>query len=210
MSQSPLRRRAAHIWHRQAADHYVEPEWVSARFFEMRNLTGTLLDPACGFGRIVRAANAAGLYAMGSDIEPRWQLDPAHDPEDEFRYAIADFLDGPWPPKARLWNTPDIIMSNPPFAHAQRFYDAAIARAGKRVVLLLPIARLCGIKTSAWLEKTPLRFVYPLGPRPSMPPGDYILAGKKPANGHTDYAWYEWELGYCGRPEIIPMRRGAS
>jgi hypothetical protein len=215
----PAKGRAGHIWPRHPDDWYVEEPWVSAALIARVGVAGPLLDPACGFGRIVRAALAAGISARGSDIVPRWRLAPKvgdpHSPSHERFYAVCDFLNGHWPPKRGIWSDPAVIMSNPPFRKVRAFYDAAIARA-EAVILLLPFTWYCGAGTSAWLETTPLRFVYPLGPRASMPPGDYLLAGHTAQGGRADYAWYEWHNGVTPvarggrRPQILALRRDPS
>ena len=212
----PAKARGAHIWKRHPDDWYVEESWQSEILFARVPVAGPLLDPAAGFGRIVRAALAAGITARGSDIVPRWRLAPrigdAHRPSHERLYAQCDFLNGHWPPKRGIWSSPRTIMSNPPFRKVRPFYEAAIARA-ETVILLLPMTWLCSAGTSAWLETTPLAVVYPLGPRGSMPPGDYLLAGNKPAGGRADHAWYEWRQGVKPvakggrRPQILALRR---
>jgi hypothetical protein len=212
----PAKGRAGHIWPRHRDDWYVEEAWQSACFFARVKVEGPLLDPACGSGRIVRAARAAGISARGSDIRPRWRqarrLGDPHHPSHERLYAVGDFLNGHWPPKRGIWSAPITIMSNPPFRKVRAFYAAAIARANT-VILLLPMTWLCGAGTSAWLETTPLACVYPLGPRGSMPPGDYLLAGNAACGGRADHAWFEWRnsttpVARGGRkPEIFAIRR---
>jgi hypothetical protein len=62
-----LRRpRHSHIFARDSAGHYVEPLWCSARLFEAESFGAPgaqILDPACGWGRIMQAARDAGLRA---------------------------------------------------------------------------------------------------------------------------------------------------
>jgi hypothetical protein len=214
--RSRRKARAAHIYKRHPDDWYVEESWVSAELFARADITGPLLDPAAGFGRVVRAAIAAGIPARGSDIKPRWRDAPRigdpHRDSHERLYAVCDFLNGHWPPKRGIWSDPEAIVSNPPFRKVRAFYTAAIARA-KTVIFLLPATWHCGAGTSAWLETTPHARVYPIGPRASMPPGDYLLAGHEAQGGRADYAWYEWRNGVTPvaqggrRPEIFALRR---
>jgi hypothetical protein len=56
-----------------------------------------------------------------------------------------------------------------------------------------------GHERTQWLKTTPLKKVLVLAPRPSMPPGELILAGQKPGGGRIDYIWGVWERGYDGR-----------
>jgi hypothetical protein len=204
--------RLTHDFPRHPDEWYVEERWCAERFLAIVRLEGALLDPSCGMGTIVHAARRAGLSARGSDLRPRWRTAPGYVPSFERLFAQADVLNGHWPPRRGIWTRPQIVMGNPPFRRVLPFYEAAMARAEERVVFLLPMTWLCGAQTSAWLETTPLACVYPLGPRPSMPPGEYLLAGKKPEGGRKDFAWYEWRKGFRprvrgGRPEIYPIRR---
>jgi hypothetical protein len=98
------------------------------------------------------------------------------------------------------------IVSNPPFGIADSFAVRALSLATK-VALLLPTKWMNGAKRGAWLETTPLRRVWLLAPRPSMPPGPVIEAGLKPGNGTVDFCWMVWERGYEGHSELRWLRR---
>jgi hypothetical protein len=181
----------AHIWARHPEDYYIEPEWCSRRLFEVEHFEGGIYDPACGCGRIVRSAAEAGYLAKGNDIVARaGGADP--------RY-LADFRGN----NCRS----DNIVSNPPFGIADDFARQALRLAIGKVALLLPTKWMNAAGRGAWLEKTPLARVHLLSPRPSMPPGPVIEAGIKPGNGTTDFAWFVWQRGYLGRPEIRFLRR---
>ena len=75
------------------------------------------------------------------------------------------------------------------------------------MALLLPANWIQGDKRSRWIEHTPLRRVWFISPRPSMPPGHIIAAGAKPGNGTTDYAWFVWQQDYDGPAEVRWLRR---
>lgn len=57
---------------------------------------------------------------------------------------------------------------------------------------------------------TPLRRVWMMTPRPSMPPGHVITAGGKITGGKMDYCWLVWEAGYEGEAEIKWLRRDGA
>jgi hypothetical protein len=109
------RLRSSHIWPRSTADWYVEPEWCSARPFDVETFVGSIHDPAAGMGRIVDAARAHGHHATAADLIDRG-----------FCFAIADFA---------LVTTPvDNIVVNPPFgrglqAARQTFAGSSSSRA---------------------------------------------------------------------------------
>ena len=72
------RPRRAHIFEHDAFGHYVEPLWCSARLFDAESFgspSARVLDPACGWGRILKAAQDAGYTPIGSDIIDR-RTDP--------------------------------------------------------------------------------------------------------------------------------------
>lgn len=198
MTDIHARERKSHIWDRHPDDWYVEDSWTSERLFASGALASckTVLDPACGLGRIVHSAAVAGFRAGGSDIAPRWREQPHLG-----IYRVADFIDGVWPTEknSRIWAEPDAIVSNPPFKHAEAFARLALQRARKVVALLLPTTWRHGDERSRWLETTPLAEVLDLCPRPSMPPGPVILAGEKPGGGTKDFSFFIWRIGHQGR-----------
>ena len=72
------------------------------------------------------------------------------------------------------------------------------------MALIFPAAR---VNAAHWMRETPLRRIYYLMPRPSMPPGHYIAAGKKPKSGRRDYCWMVFERGFNGSPEANWLHR---
>lgn len=192
-AEGAMRKLDAHLWQREVNEHYVEPEWCSARLFEEEPFTGLVHDPACGFGRIVASALAAGLSAHGSDIVVRSNL----------HAEPVDFL---------TWKgvTPNIV-TNPPFNIADKFALHALTIVVSKVAIVFPTARL---NAAHWLQGTPLRRVWMMTPRPSMPPGCVISHGvglhgepQKVGGGKMDYCWLVWERGHEGPAEIRWLRR---
>lgn len=182
-----LRERKSHIWRREEHEHYVEPEWVSRRLFEEERFSGSIYDPACGFGTIVRSAVAAGYKATGSDIVDRGGG------------FVLDFF--------RRQDAVDNIVSNPPFDVAKDFCKQALRLARLKVAFIFPTSRL---NAARWLMMMPLCRVWLLTPRPSMPPGDVIARGEKPGGGKTDYCWLVFEQQYCGQVTMQWLGRDAA
>ena len=187
----------AHLWVRHPDDYYIEPAWCSERLFAVEKFSGWIVDPACGSGRIIASAHAAGLPAYGTDKVKR---------SDRCDFT-QDFLSDNWFP---IPYRVDNMVSNPPFGVAQKFAETALERARKKVALLLPTAWVQGNKRSRWLATTPLRRVLFIAPRPSMPPGPVIEAGIEPGGGTMDYAWFIWHLGFDGKPELGWLWKGAA
>jgi hypothetical protein len=191
-------------WARHPEDYYVEEEWCDTRLFEAVPFTGTIVDPACGSGRIVRAARAArgngklngGTRVLGYDIVKR--CEECHD-------DVEDFLTSDY--------ETDNIVSNPPFKHCKKpdfaFVLKALATAENKVALLLPLPWMTGADKGRFLEQTPLEQVLILTPRPSMPPGPVIEAGENPGGGTEDFAWFIWNKKHKGPPTLGWLNRDA-
>lgn len=195
--RGPLRKRESNLWRRQADDWYVEPAWLGQRLFELERFAGDVCDPACGQGNISLAAEAHGYRVTAMDIAARGTMAP----------TIQDWLayDGP---------AFDNIVSNPPFklcddrkAKLYPFVEKCLAKAKSKVALVLPSNWIQGDERSRWLERSPLRRIYFITPRPSMPPGEVLEAGLAPGNGTTDYAVFVWLQGYDGEAGIRWLRR---
>lgn len=184
----------AHIWAKAEHEFYVEPSWTATRLLSMYMFHGPIHDPCCGLGTIPEAALSLGVEVTGADIrtENVWEF-AAHQEwqNDETVY--------------------DNIVTNPPFTPCNAipfpFVEWALSHSRYQCALLLPLKWLTGDKRSRWLEKKPLKYVYVMAPRPSMPPGAVILAGEKPGGGKKDFAWYIFEHGYTGEPIVRWLRK---
>lgn len=200
----------AHLWPREPNNWYIEPEWCSERLFAQEPFAGDLWDPFAGSGRIVIAARAAGLNAFGTDLFDRQLPEPIA--------GRVDFMGD----QLKMVKTTDNIVSNPPYVSktSQVLVDRCLQLARDKVALLLPFRWLVPWERSFWIEKTPLRRVLCLTPRPSLPPGQVVLRrpdeylvpeedlyDASPANGNVDFAWYVWEHGHCGAVEVGWCRR---
>lgn len=190
MTAIETRAKNAKIWARDADDFYCEPEWCSTALFATEQFDGDIVDPACGLGRIVSSARAFGYDALGSDKVVRSDL----------CQVCLDFL------VEREFACANIV-TDPPFSVADKFVARALSVATGKVVMLLPATWHFGAKRAAWLKTTPLRRIYALNPRPSMPPGAVILAGEKPGGGIKDFSWYVWLRGYDGPVEMRWLHR---
>jgi hypothetical protein len=179
----------AHAWEREEFEHYVEPEWCSKRLFEVEQFRGSILDPACGFGRVVKSAREANYWAVGGDIVDRGF----------YGTVIGDFFG-----YSDVQNIAENIVSNPPFDQFERFARHAIDLATNKVALIWLVRRL---NAARWLEDTPLARIWLLTPRPSMPPGKTILEGRKPGGGRQDFCWLVWHRTHRGPPELKWLRR---
>ena len=184
------KQKQAHLWERDASDWYVEPAVVSLALFRELPFSSKIWDPACGMGRIAKSAQYCGKHVKMSDIVNRTS-DPIEVKDfREFDYRKFDYD----------------IVTNPPFAIAEQFVQHAISMldVGQKAAFLLPLVWMSGFSTKRdWMPNSPLRYIAPISPRPSMPPGKVILSGTKPGNGTKDFGWFVWEIGFSGQPEIV-------
>lgn len=169
-----LKARQSHIFAKHPHGWYVEPAWCAERLFATERFA-CVWDPASGLGTIPDAAERAGLPAYRSDIVARVP-----------GTTTLDFLSPKAERHAAAWD----IVSNPPYHLADEFVRRALKLARSRVAMLLPMTWMNGRKRSRWLQETPLEKIIALTPRPSMPPGEMILAGHKPQGGRVDYGWF--------------------
>lgn len=181
------RLRHSHMFLRSELDHYVEEPWCSKRLFEEEAFSRSIVDPACGWGTIVIQALAHGHVAAGFDLVQRgW--DSTRTPTD-FLTCTTLF---------------DNIVTNPPFEILEQFITHAVAHSRYKTAAIFPLARL---PAAHWLEQLPLKKIWLLTPRPSMPPGDYIRAGGKVGGGRVDFCWLVFERDYQGNPTVARLYR---
>lgn len=177
-----------------ASDWYVEPTWISERLFAVEQFQGTIFDPACGMGRILDAAKAAGYRTRGADVVDRGA-------SVKHRFAVADFL------TTREWLV-DSIVTNPPFDVVSEFVLKAFTQAARKVAIVFPVPRLnaAGGKRG-WISSLPLARIWFLTPRPSMPPGEVILRGEKPGGGKEHFCWLVFDKAHRGPSTCVWLRR---
>jgi hypothetical protein len=185
------RPRRTHIFECAEREHYVDPVWCSARLFDVEDFGGPgarILDPACGWGRILRTGTDAGYKMHGADIVDTRRLDARDTP-----FTVRDFLKTP--PPDRFTG----VSSNPPFDAIEAFCRRALEIAEYKVAMISPLPRL---PAARWLNSLPLKKVYLLQPRPSMPPAEYLESGQKPGGGRPEFCWLVFEKGWVGSPEL--------
>lgn len=174
----------AHVWKRDELDWYVEPERVTEQLCRVERFHGKILDPCCGGGNIVRALNAAGHTASGSDIVKRFQGIPI------WWLGERDFL-----AEQDVWIPPNCVM-NPPFFRAkglEAFIRKALAVFAGKICVFGDVRFLAGAARSNGLfREFPPQRVWIITPRPSCPPGAFLEGGGTAGNGSSDWCWMVW------------------
>lgn len=171
---------------RAANEWYVEPEYCTSALLSVERFDGLILDPACGQGNIVKTMIATGYSAVGTDIVQRVN--------DEWWFGgIYDFLEG-----EVLHPTIPNIVCNPPFMRAkgtEAFIRRALAMTNRKVCIFTDVKFLAGSKRAHGIySEFPPDRVWIINPRPSCPPGEFLLNGGEAKNGQADWCWLVWDL----------------
>lgn len=174
-------------------DFFPTPPWATRALFahvlDPLRLCGAsnvmaVLEPACGEGHMAEVLRERFAVVRASDI---------HDYGGG--YEVADFLaDDPREPV-------DWIITNPPFALAERFAQRALAAPGPpNVALLLRTQWLHGQDRLARLFRPcPPAVVGLFAERVAMVKGRWDPA----ASTATDYAWVVWHRLWAGPPQLV-------
>jgi hypothetical protein len=93
---------------------------------------------------------------------------------------------------------------NLPYSFFRDFVLRALKVTTGKVAMISLVRRL---NAARWLRDTPLARVHFLSPRPSMPPGHVIAAGKKPGGGKQNFCWLVWDRAHVGAPTIHWLHR---
>lgn len=194
-----------HQWPPVKDGWFVEPEAATEYLLRLEPFSGGIWDPACGQGNVVEAALQTGIDAVGTDLRDRT------DTMDEARrrrasgwfQGTAEFI---------AWNQPPLrpnLVCNPPYGRAQlaeAFIRKACAMQGvEKVAMFLNSKFLFGAGRARGLYATlPPDRIYPVAPRPSCPPGQFLLEGGKAEGGVENFVFLVWDLAApTGRSEII-------
>lgn len=116
----------------RALDYFPTPPSATRALCEHLTETGELLgqlscwEPACGEGHMARPLRESFRGVFATDVN-RYGDD----------HAICDFLT-----TGRTWPRVDWIITNPPFAMAERFIDVALDRAVRGVAMFVRTAFL--------------------------------------------------------------------
>lgn len=160
-----------------APDFYSTPKWATLALMKREKFKGTIVEPACGNGRmsrVIKKFNPVRSYDLHN-----WG----------YGRTGVDFL-------KRKWKLQDNIITNPPFKLAEEFIWKALEITKYKVAFLLRINFLSSQRRYKMFLKTPLKRVWifcrrvPFG-KPGHKLGRMII-----------YCWVIWDKKYKGKPQI--------
>jgi len=182
MAQAIASQRAPLREHR--GDCYDTAPVAVHALMQAERLPYRIWEPCAGAGNIVNVLRAAGHRVIATDLNNR--------PCPEL-IAGVDFL---------LPMTPfecDAIVTNPPFALAEKFVAVAMERAPV-VIMLLRLAFLESVRRAHILDTGKLARVHVFANRLPMMHRDG-WTGKRASSGMC-FAWFVWDNGHDG-PAIV-------
>lgn len=172
---------------RAELDYYAtDPEAVE-RLLEVESFRKAVWEPACGGCHISRVLAERGFDVVSTDIVNRGAV---------LQTGVSDFLEHTPQQKNRR----DII-TNPPYKYAAEFAEQALAISedSVKVAMFLKLTFLEGGKRKRLFDNHPPKNIYVFRNRV-----DCWKNGTKPekASKAVCYAWFVWEKGYTGKPQI--------
>jgi|TARA_Y100000034_G_scaffold43202_1_gene52754 hypothetical protein len=171
---------------RMKNDFYATHPDSTKTLLKVEEIIYPALEPACGEGHISKLLDSEHTYS--TDLIYRGYGD-----------GDIDFL------KHKYYKNYNTVITNPPFALFQEFVEKALQVTNKKVIMFGKLVALEGMKRATFLETTPLRTVYVFKKRQQpLRNGSDIdeLTGKKMASSTMAFAWFVWEIGYTGKPQI--------
>ncbi len=142
-----------------------------------------ILEPSCGEGHISRQLIANGYEVVSRDLVDRGYGE------------VADFLFF----NNEQWEGD--IITNPPYAAAQEFVEQALKmiQPGRKVAMFLKLTFLEGkARWALFRDNPPIRVWVSCSRLKCAMNGDF----DKYESSATAYAWFIWEKGFKGNPEI--------
>ena len=170
-------------------DYYATPTESTKALLSVEEIIYPAWEPACGEGHIARLLKDP-LFGMevviATDLIDRG-----------YGKGGIDFLNTSAVCDAQT------IITNPPFSLFQEFAKKALTLATRKVILFGKLQALEGFKRASFMEKSPLRTVYVFKKRQNpLRNGNALDENGKPWASTMAFAWFVWEIGYEGRPEI--------
>lgn len=145
-------------------------------------------EPACGGGHLAEAMKELGYEVFATDLY-----------DQGYGMSGFDFL------TSEMLGKNDAIVTNPPYKYALEFCEHAIELGTPKIAMFLKLTFLEGAKRREFFKAHPPRYVAVCVNRVQCAlNGDAEMFGKSSA---ACYAWFIWERGFKGNPEILWVER---
>ena len=171
---------------RDIDDYYATDPRAVELLLEKEKFSPQIWENAVGGGHIADVLKQHGYKVKCSDIIDRGYPDT----------KVIDFLY--YTPNEEM----DLdIITNPPYRFAKQFVERSLEciSAGHKVAMFLKLQFLEGKERRKLFDVSPPRTVYVSSSRLYCAPNGVFGADQSSA---VAYAWFVWEKGYKGKPEI--------
>lgn len=168
---------------RADADYYATEPAATDWLCKIEQFKSPILEPSCGEGHISRQLIAHGYEVVSRDLVDRGFGE------------VADFLYF----NNEKWGGD--IITNPPYSKAQEFVEQALKMIdeGRKVAMFLKLTFLEGKgRGTLFAKNPPIRVWVSRARLKCARNGDFDSF----TSSATAYAWFVWEKGFQGYPEI--------
>ena len=166
-------------------DYYATPTESTKALLNEEDFVGNILEPCCGEGHISKVLKEYGYDVISNDLVDRGYGEYNQD------YLTSTNL------KA------DNVITNPPFKYAKEFVEKSLQDTTGKVAMFCKIQLLEGVSRKELFENTPLKTVYVFSKRQNpLRNGSPVDENGKKWSSTMCFAWFVWEHGYEGNPEI--------
>lgn len=166
---------------REDNDYYAtEPKAVEL-LIEKELFSKNILEPSCGEGHISKVLTVNGYDVISSDLIDRGFGE------------VKDFFE--------IDNLDGDIITNPPYKVALDFvkHSLEIIPNGNKVAMFLKLQFLEGKARKEFYKTNPPKKIYVASGRLNCAKNGEF---EKYPSSAVAYAWFVWEKGYTGKPEI--------
>lgn len=170
---------------RQSHDYYATEPKATELLLAEENFAPVIWECACGEGHMAKILEENGYQVISTDLIYRGYGN--EEPVDFLHEPVAEFEGD--------------IITNPPYKYALQFVEKALERVkpGRKVAMFLKLQFLEGKGRKQFFLKHPPKTVYVSSSRLICAMNGEF---EKYPSSAVAYAWFVWEKGYKGNPEI--------
>ncbi|WP_053040161.1 hypothetical protein [Staphylococcus haemolyticus] len=166
-------------------DYYATPPESVKKLLEVESFKGSVMEPCCGEGHISELLKDKGYTVKSNDLIDRG-----------YGETHLDFL-------TEEFEKVDNIITNPPYKYAKEFIEKSLKVTNKKVAMFCKIQLLEGVSRYEMFKNAPLKTVYVFSKRQNpLRNGKATDENGKKWASTMCFAWFVFEHGYQGKPEI--------
>lgn len=166
-------------------DYYATPPESTLKLLSVEKFEGSILEPCCGEGHISEILKDKNFTVYSNDLINRGY-------GETFKNFLTDDFE-----------KVDNIITNPPYKHAKEFIEKSLKITNKKVAMFCKIQLLEGVARYDMFKNSPLKTIYVFTKRQNpLRNGSRLDENGKKWSSTMCFAWFVFEHGYIGRPEI--------